>query len=224
MWRLFWVLWRKVIPRYIWLIEVEWRIYASVNWVIIGSDKGLPPGRREANWTVRNKLQWNLNPNSYISFTKMYLKMWSGKWRSYCLGLHVLKFWLLPVANKLSRNTYPISVFKSSPFVWRMWTHISCGVIHRMFTGLTPLLSANVKTGKFHDDVIKWKHLPRYWPFVWGIHRCPVNSRHKGQWRGALMFSLLCFWYKRSSKHLWGWWFETLSRSFWRHCNVQPEM
>ena len=23
----------------------------------------------------------------------------------------------------------------------------------------------------FHDDVIKWKHLPRYWPFVRGIHR-----------------------------------------------------
>ena len=38
-----------------------------------------------------------------------------------------------------------------------------------------------------HDDVIKWKHFPRYWPFVRGIHRSPVNSSHKGQWRGALM-------------------------------------
>ena len=43
-----------------------------------------------------------------------------------------------------------------------------------------------------HDDVIKWKHFLRYWPFVWGIHRSPVNSPHKGQWRGALMFSLIC--------------------------------
>ena len=43
-----------------------------------------------------------------------------------------------------------------------------------------------------HDDVIKWKHFPRYWPFVRGIHRWPVNSPHKGQWRGALMFSLIC--------------------------------
>ena len=33
------------------------------------------------------------------------------------------------------------------------------------------------------DDVIKWKHFPRYWPFVWGI-----------QWRGALIFSLICTW------------------------------
>ena len=39
-----------------------------------------------------------------------------------------------------------------------------------------------------HDDVIKWKHFPRYWPFVDGIHRSPVNSPHKGQWCGALMF------------------------------------
>ena len=27
-----------------------------------------------------------------------------------------------------------------------------------------------------------------------GIHRSPVNSPHKGQWRGALMFSLICAW------------------------------
>ena len=39
-----------------------------------------------------------------------------------------------------------------------------------------------------HDDVIKWKHFPRYWPFVWGIHRWPVNSPHKGQWRGVWCF------------------------------------
>ena len=45
-----------------------------------------------------------------------------------------------------------------------------------------------------HDDVIKWKHFPRNWPFVRGIHRSPVNSSHKGQWRGALMFSLICVW------------------------------
>ena len=44
----------------------------------------------------------------------------------------------------------------------------------------------------FHDDVIEWKHFPRYWPFVRGIHRSPVNSPHKGQWCGALMFSLIC--------------------------------
>ena len=36
-----------------------------------------------------------------------------------------------------------------------------------------PLVSA-------YDDIIKWKHFQRYWPFVRGIHRLPVNSPHKG--------------------------------------------
>ena len=45
-----------------------------------------------------------------------------------------------------------------------------------------------------HDDVIKWKHFPHYWPFVRGIHRSLVNSPRKGQWRGALMLSFICVW------------------------------
>ena len=45
-----------------------------------------------------------------------------------------------------------------------------------------------------HNDVIKWEHFPCYWPCVQGIHQSPVNSLHKGQWRGALMFSLICAW------------------------------
>ena len=45
----------------------------------------------------------------------------------------------------------------------------------------------------FHDDVISWKHFPRYWPFVRGIHRSPVNSPHKCQWRGTMMgFFFIC--------------------------------
>ena len=45
-----------------------------------------------------------------------------------------------------------------------------------------------------HDHFMKWKHFPRYWPFVRGIHRWPVNSPHKGQWHRALMYSLICTW------------------------------
>ena len=45
-----------------------------------------------------------------------------------------------------------------------------------------------------HDHVIKWKRFLRFWSFVRGIHRSPVNSPHKGQWVGALMFSLICGW------------------------------
>ena len=67
---------------------------------IIGADNGLSPSRRQPIfWTnagilligpPKNKLQWNLNRNSYISIKKIHLKMSSGKWRPFCLGLNVL--------------------------------------------------------------------------------------------------------------------------------------
>ena len=68
-----------------------------------------------------------------------------------------------------------------------------------------------------HDDVIKWKHFSRYWPFVRGIHRSPVDSPNKGQWRRALMFFFGLRLDKRLSKQPIRRWFETASRS-WRHC------
>ena len=57
----------------------------------------------------------------------------------------------------------------------------------------SPTVRSPVKVLK-HDDVTKWKYFPRYWPFVRGIHRSPVNSPHKGQWCETLMFSLVCAW------------------------------
>ena len=63
------------------------------------------------------------------------------------------------------------------------------------------------------------KHFPRYWPLVRDIHRSPVNAPHKGQWRGALMFSLIWVWINGWINN-GDWWFETLSHPLWRHCNV----
>ena len=66
--------------------------------------------------------------------------------------------------------------------------------------------------GPCHDDVIKWKHFPRYWPFVWGIHRSPVKRSFD------VFFHLRLN--KQLNKQSWSWWFETLSCSLRRHCNV----
>ena len=46
-------------------------------------------------------------------------------------------------------------------------------------------------SGWLHDDVIKWKHFPRHWPSVPGIHWSLVNYPYKDQWRGDLMVSLI---------------------------------
>ena len=45
-----------------------------------------------------------------------------------------------------------------------------------------------------HYEVTRWKHFPRYWPFVRVFYRLPIDSPHKGQWRGALMISLIWPW------------------------------
>ena len=58
-----------------------------------------------------------------------------------------------------------------------------------------PILWAGDKTSVY-DDVIKWKHFPRNWPFVRVIRRSTM------------------------SKQSWDWWFETPSRPFWRQSNV----
>ena len=49
----------------------------------------------------------------------------------------------------------------------------------------------------YHEDIIKWKHIPCYLPFVRRIHRSPVNCPHNDQWGEALRFSLFTAWTNR---------------------------
>ena len=65
-------------------------------------------------------------------------------------------------------------------------------VIWTLFRHKVKISSSQVSPA--HDDVIKWKQFPRYWPFVRGIHRSTVNSPPKSQRRAVLMFSLICAW------------------------------
>ena len=59
--------------------------------------------------------------------------------------------------------------------------------IHLAFYGCVTLTNTLGLTS-IHNDVTKWKHFARYWPFVSGIHRSQINPPHKGKWRRALMF------------------------------------
>ena len=51
-----------------------------------------------------------------------------------------------------------------------------------------PVGNDSTDSSAVNDDVIKSERFPRYWGFVRGIHRSPVNSPQKGRWRRALMF------------------------------------
>ena len=94
-------------------------------------------------------------------------------------------------------------LFHWSLFQTSHYSDVTMSAIASQITGVSiicstvcfALLSCYVrKSVVTHDEVIKWKHFPRYWPFVRGIHRSPVYSPHKGQLRWALMFPLICAW------------------------------
>ena len=110
------------------------------------------------NWTLRNKLPWNLNRNSHLSIQENVFENVVGKLAAILSRSQYARY--LYVESFLSSHTMLVDIFHT----WKSW----------------------------------WRHqmelFPRYWPFVRGIHRSPVNSPHKGQWRGALMFSLICVW------------------------------
>ena len=44
------------------------------------------------------------------------------------------------------------------------------------------------------DDDVANGNMSGLLAFCAGIHRSTVNSPHKGQWRGALVFSVICAW------------------------------
>ena len=90
-----------------------------IKLTIIGPDNGLSPGRRQAIiWTnaailligpLGTNFSGILSEIHTFPFKKMQLKMSSGKWRPFCLGLNVL----IPVLVS------QISVSKRSP-CWRI--------------------------------------------------------------------------------------------------------
>ena len=103
--------------------------------------------------------------------------------RKYCNGNAVIltKFSSLSAFRSTSdKNGGKMTAF---PIQWKFGiTEHLCPLVRRS-SDLSNRISYTDKIISFifHDDVIKWKHFPRYWPFVRGIHRWPVNSRHKGQ-------------------------------------------
>ena len=70
-----------------------------------------------------------------------------------------------------------------------------------------------------HDDVMKWNYFSRYWPFVRGTHRSPVDSPHKAPVTRTFDVSFDIRLNVRLNRHWSRLWFETPWSSLWRHCN-----
>ena len=88
-------------------------------------------------------------------------------------------------------------------------TAVICGLTLHSNDGLS---SQNFS---FHDDVIKWKHFPRYWSFVRGIPLTKTSDARSFD----VFFDLRLD--KRLRKPSRRRWFKTPSRSLWRHCHIR---
>ena len=146
----------------------------------------------------------------------LYMGLWSRQTRSCEIGLlsnttfiHVLPDWFsYPLAISIIRSSCcGLNYFQETEkplafyFNFQYRDDILYWILHRwrnylsytIITMATDELAAQ-RNKSLYGNVIKRKHFPSYWPFVRGIHRSPVNSPPKGQWRGALMFALICAW------------------------------
>ena len=120
-------------------------------------------------------------------------------------------------ASRSGRKYQYRKCISSNPFNdWRNKTNAHSKLIHiisyhtHLWINVIAVIYKNDKERNFRWDFISllagffrylslWRHqmetyFPRYWPVERGIHRSPVNSPHKGQWHGPLMFSLICTW------------------------------
>ena len=88
----------------------------------------------------------------------------------------------VPLSKKFNSNDEALP-FNKSEVAWKplIITSIVCNNAFQVSVGCME-----------HDDVIKWKYFPPYWPFVRRNYRWTVVSPYKGQWLGALMLSFIC--------------------------------
>ena len=103
----------------------------------------------------RNRVKWSNSPRFNYLHTG-----WSKPYRLQ-LNLHS---W---------RRSDRSSIYKCLPYTGEIW-----GQHRPRFSSLCAFRNCVSTNGDLlwmwtiiHDDVIKWKHFPRNWPFVRGIHR-----------------------------------------------------
>ena len=147
-------------------------------------------GTEAVTWINRVYVHWSANAqpdfNQYIFTFDMIYKL---EWMMLTFFVYIADNTLYNICWRgyllldVLEHIWRISVTVKSCFISHVWIELIKFYFH--------------KYHRLHDIIIKWKHFPCYWPFVRGIHRSPVNSPDKGQWRGALMFSLICAWTNR---------------------------
>ena len=136
-----------------------------------------------------------------------------------CKALHIL-------------NVNPVRDYSLALFMYKLMNHMLPSMFENIFIKTSDVHNystrqadtlyvqyASAKKNAAHDDVIKWKHFPRYWPFYAG--NSPVHGEFPTQRPVTRSFDVFfdLRLNKRLSKQSWGWWSEKPSSSLWRHRN-----
>ena len=163
------------------------------------------------NWTLRNKLQWDLNRNSYIfinenAFQNVVWKLAVISSRPQRVKSYVLSY------NEITWSTFSLyAVWKLNTKGWdiyfRRWSHIK-----------NWCMQTQTNSNSW------WRHQMETFSALLAI--CAGNSPVTGEFPAQrpvtrsfdVFFDLRLN--KRLSKQSWGWWFETPPHPLWRHCNM----
>ena len=121
-----------------------------------------------------------------------------------------------------SRASYGVSIVRILEKIDRVVTAPHCSWFQRRpVTNIGHIRGRKLVSFRLHDDVIKWKHFPRYWSFVRGILHAVTGGSpsQKPVTRSFDVFFDLGL-KKRFSKQSLRRWFQTPWRSLWRHGNI----
>ena len=165
----------------------------------IGCDSPCGKGIPAAPWTSRLKHRWlrQWTTGCAASNAKLSISVFSGMYdNQYRRGLYISRkcTWHYACIHVTQPTELLINAGQHDAMIHSRKCSISSEITssnQRKFCYKSPRVTQIIIShfgATCHDDVIKWKHFPRNWPFVRGIHRWPMTSPHKGQWRGALMF------------------------------------
>ena len=124
---------------------------------------------------IFNKLSPDTEKYKWLKFSwndwgvKIKLHQWFSKWWDFC-GMDLI--WL-----DFEPKEYPATLCVSDT-AWCVTVCITTtvpGTVSSIMIAMMTTVPGTVCQITTHNDVIKWKHFPRYWPFVRGIHRSPVR-------------------------------------------------
>ena len=132
--------------------------------------------------------------------------------------------WLEPIIDSLSvGESQRILVTVNHLFMFAAWphaAHMACPLACIITWSQPSFLRLSDRRMKFTG----WRHQMETFSvllaFLRGIHRSPVNSPHKGQWRGALMFSFICAWINDWVNNREAGDLRRHRAQLWRHCNA----